>query len=228
MDTARTLRHIRTGAAVGVILAIGLVDGANAATRAVRRPKTTVAAPTTAAPTSTTPSTTIAATTLPPSTTTTPPGKEVAFFYDTPLGGAGATTNNPPVCTPDGAGCLTYTFTGGTREIGGDLIGYQVNVSAGYRQPQRNVDTSLFLFSGAVSGCNVGTFALISYSESAPLKTLPAVGEVIKTTVARWDIVADSGTKGLVGITGSGTTEAQLVSPTLLRFSFKGRISCAR
>lgn len=224
------VRYI-VGSVVCLTVGLSIAAPADAVTRSARRPKRTVTttaatttAATTTAPAATAPSTTLAPPTM--TTTTLTPGKNVSFYYDTPLGGPGATARNPPVCTPDGAGCITYSFTGGTREIAGDLIGYQVNVTASTAHNGRDVSTSMFVFSGAVGGCNVGTFTLLDYSESVPLKERPAVGEVIKATVSKWDIVAGSGTKGLTGITGSGTIEAQFVSPTVVRVTFKGNIAC--
>jgi hypothetical protein len=233
---------------VGAVLALGLIVsliqpdvGAQAASkRGPKRITKVVAAaapisptvPTTPTTTTTTPTvapTTAATTTVAKPTTTVQPGKSVSFFFDIPTFGPGAPSPIVPVCTPDRLGCVaaTITPTPGVREVSGDLIGNLVQVGAATSYAGKNVQSGYIVFSGTVGGCGVGTF-VVSLSTEAPANAAPpGIGGRFAADFARWEVVASSGTKGLVGIAGSGTYDLVLSSPLSVRQTLSGRLVCS-
>lgn len=229
----------RTG--LGVVAALGLVvvlsqtDAAQAtskrATKRVTKVAVTapVAAPTVAVTSPPVTPTTAVTTTLAKPTTTVQPGKEVSFFFDIPTVGPGAPPPIVPVCTPDKLVCVAYTITpaASIREVSGDLIGNLVQVGAATNYAGKNVQSGYIVFSGAVGGCGVGTFVLSLSTEIPANAALPGIGGRFANEVARWTVVTSSGTKGLVGITGSGTYELVLASPLSIRQTQTGRLVCS-
>jgi hypothetical protein len=231
----------RVGAVVAVGLIVSLIQPDVARAESKRTPKrlakvvataaatTSPTVPTTSTTTPTVAPTTAATTTVAKPTTTVQPGKSVSFFFDIPTFGPGAPSPIVPVCTPDRLGCVaaTITPTPGVREVSGDLIGNLVQVGAATSYAGKNVQSGYIVFSGTVGGCGVGTF-VVSLSTEAPANAAPpGIGGRFAADFARWEVVASSGTKGLVGIAGSGTYDLVLSSPLSVRQTLSGRLVCS-
>jgi hypothetical protein len=236
MSTNKSFLRARMAFTVVALSMVAIIAAPQVGVAAKRVSKTTrttttttsivVAAPSTPPATDTTalPTTTAAKVT----TTTELPGKNMAFSFEFPLVGPGAPAPIVPVCTPDLLGCVAATVTpqGAQREVSGDFIGFVVTAGAATTYGQKNVLTGYLAYSGAVPGCGVGTFVATTVTESATSAQPPAVGGKFANDVARWEIVRGSGTKGLAGMSGSGTFEVVRSGPATARNSYSGRFVC--
>lgn len=222
-------------AAVSMSVGIGFVpqQTASAASTATKaKPRRTTPPPTlaTVAP-ATLGSTTVAPTTaVPTSSTTLAPtatiaGKTVTFSIDIPLTPGGSV--QVPICTSDGLSCVAASYGPSQREVSGALIGQLVQVQSSAAANGRIVTTGFFNYSGAVEGCGVGQFSVRSTIEASATAAFSGVGSTFPWTVAKWEVVSGSGSRGLPDITGGGTMALTLPGPAAARLTYTGRLVCA-
>ena len=223
-------------AAVSMSVAIGFApqqtaSAASTATKAKPRrttppPTLATVAPTKLAPTTVTPTTSAATTsTTAVAPTTTIAGKNVAFSIDIPLTPGGSV--QVPICTSDGLSCVAVSYSPSQREVSGALIGQMVQVQSSAAANGRIVTTGLFNYSGAVEGCGVGQFSARSTIEASATAAFSGVGSTFPWTVAKWEVVSGSGSRGLPDITGGGTMALTLPGPAAARLTYTGRLVCA-
>lgn len=211
---------------VSSVLGATLAEQASSAATS-KRVRTVRTSTTTTPPTTQQPSTTTAApTTTASPTTTVVPGKDFTFFWDSLVQGPGANIPGGPICLETSL-CVSTSIVGTVKEVSGDLIGTLVqSTSTATVGGGRQLSAAVSVFTGAVGGCGVGAFVVRVASEAPPLTRLPAVGERFPSET-RFDVIAGSGTKGLVGISGRGTVEFVLQAPNVVRTSVRGRLVCA-